>query len=121
MGYAGNFAATSGNTPPVATNRSGSPSLSRSTIPAPPHVSRLHAQPARHGCIVEITLAVVAVQDAGVVREVRLEQVEAAVEIVVADPHTHARLHIAILVQRDPAAHADLAERPVVIVAKQKA
>ena len=61
---------------------SGQPSLSRSTMPAPqPDEARLHAEPGSCGHVVEIALAIVAIEDVGVFGEVGLEEIEMAIEI----------------------------------------
>ncbi len=52
---------------------------------APADEPRLHADARADREIVEVALAVVAVQDVGVVGEMRLEDIEVAVEIVIAD------------------------------------
>ena len=71
--------------------------------------------------IVEVALAVVAIQHVRVVSEMGLEDVEVAVEIVVADCHSHAGLLDAVLAERDAAFERFLAKRAVVLVAKEPA
>ena len=71
--------------------------------------------------VVEVPLSVVAVEDVRVVGEVGLEDVDVAVEIVVADAQAHARLFHAVLAQRHAALERFLAERAVVLVAEEPA
>jgi hypothetical protein len=52
-------------------------------MPAAPNTALLDANPGAIGEVVEIALAVGAIQHIGVVGEVRLEQIEVVVEIVV--------------------------------------
>jgi len=87
---------------------------------SPAGVPRLHSQPRRHGHVVEIPLPVVAVEHAGVVAEVRLEDVQIAVQVVVADRQAHPRLFHPVSVQRHSAFQPDIRKRSVVIVAQQE-
>ena len=88
---------------------------------APADVARLHAEPRRPRHVVEVPLAVVVVEAVGVVGEMRLEEVEVPVEVVVADPHPHPRLLRAVLAERDAPQDALLAERSVMVVDEQQA
>ena len=51
----------------------------------------------------------------------RFENIQAAVQIVIADAHAHAGLLHAVFIQRDAAFEAHLGERAVVIVPEQEA
>ena len=70
---------------------------------SPADVARLDADAGADGDVVEVALAVVPVEDVRVVGEMRLEDVEVAVEVVVADADAHARLLHAIFAQRHAA------------------
>ena len=50
--------------------------------------------------VIEITLPIVVVKDVGVVQKMRFEKVKMSVQIVIADPDSHARLLHAIFAQR---------------------
>ena len=91
-------------------------------MPAPQPTNRVSTpMPARIVKSSKIALAVVAIQHVGVVGEMRLEDVEVAVEIVVADGDAHAGLLHPVLAQRDAALERFFAERAVVLVAKEPA
>ena len=81
-------------------------------------MSRRPGRPDRH--IVEVAFAVVPIEHVRVVREVRLDDVEIAVEIEVADAEAHAGLLHAVFVEGDAPLEAFLRERAIVIVAEQK-
>ena len=71
---------------------------------APADIAGLDADPGLDRHVVEEALAVAAIEAAGVVREVRLEQIDAAVEVVVvAGGDAHARLLQAVLAERHAA------------------
>ncbi len=86
--FAGNSGwrfSTSGKVCPATMNRSGSPSLSRSAIPAPQQTKRFStARPALAAHLFKVGLAHIAIQIGSVALKIGFEDVEAAVEIVVA-------------------------------------
>ena len=66
-------------------------------------------------------VAVVVIEAARIIGEVRLEEIEVTVEIVVADADAHAGLLGAVIAERDAPHDALLAKRPVVVVDEQQA
>ena len=64
----------------------------------PPDVTRLDAQTSPYGYVLEISFTFVAIKDVGVVGEMRLENVQIAVEIVIADADPHPGLLHAIFI-----------------------
>ena len=64
---------------------------------APLDVAVLHGQAGRGRRVLELPAAEVAVEGGDVVREVGLQEVEAAVAVVVAEGQAHPRLHVAHL------------------------
>ena len=86
---------------------------------APFDVAVLDRQPRGDGDVLEQSLAEIAIEGRDVVGEVRLEHVEQAVAVVVADRDTHARLGVAVLAVRRAALHGDVGERAVAVVAVQ--
>ena len=73
---------------------------------APFHVAVLDRQPRGGGHVLEQAFAEVAIQGGNVVGEVRLEQIEQAIAVVVADRHAHARLRVAVFAVGGAAFHA---------------
>ena len=63
----------------------------------PAHVAGLDPDPRAQRHVVEVPFPVIAVQHVGVIGKVRLEQVQAAAAVVVADRHAHAGLLGAVL------------------------
>ena len=101
-------------------NKSGSPSLSRSDhAGAPADEAILHRQPGSPAGFFEIGLAHVVVEVRGVAFEMCLEDIEAAVEIVVTDCDAHSGLFLSIFAVGDAAHGAFFAKGAVVIVQKQ--
>ena len=88
---------------------------------APPYIASFDAQAGADGDVVEVPFPVVAVEDIGIVGEVRFEDVEVSVEVVVADAHTHAGLFQPVFAERHPSFQTLLAKGAVVLVAKQPA
>src|SRR5207249_10647892 len=64
----------------------------------PPDVTRLDAQASPYGYVLEISFTFVAIKDVGVVGEMRLENVQIAVEMVIADADPHPGLLHAIFI-----------------------
>src|SRR2546428_6150834 len=62
---------------------------------APTHETRLHAQAACDRHVLEKILPLIAVEDAGVIGEMRLENIEIAIQVEVARAHSHAGLFVA--------------------------
>ena len=69
----------------------------------------------------KFAFAVVAIEAVGVFGEMRLEKIDVAVEIVVADADAHAGLLLSVIAERDAAHHAFFAKRAVVIVHEEEA
>src|SRR5439155_14848094 len=88
---------------------------------SPADESRLYADASANGEIIEVAFAIVAVQDVGVGGEMGFENIQVAVEIVVTNGDTHARLLHAVLAERDATFERLLAKRAVVLVAKEPA
>src|SRR5207342_2440392 len=65
-------------------------------------------------------LAIVAVENIGVIQEMRFEKVEVSVQIVVANPNAHARLLHAIFAQPYTAQDSFFTKRPISIVHEQE-
>ncbi len=64
-------------------------------------------------------ITVIAIEVAGIVREVRLENIEPPVAIVVGHGHAHSRLFVSILAVGASRHHSHVREGAIVIVAKQ--
>ena len=64
----------------------------------------------------KLPFAVVAVEDVGVVGEMRLEDVQVAVEIVIADAYAHAGLFQSVFAERRAALECLLAECAIVLL-----
>ena len=91
-------------------------------MPAPQLVNRVSTPTfARPRHLIEISLAVVAVEPAGISDEMGLEQVQMPIEVVVANADAHAGLLHAIVAERNAAHHAFFAKRAVMIVHEQQA
>ena len=88
---------------------------------APADEPSFDAQSGLDRLVVEHSRAVIAIENVGVVGEVRLEQVQIAVEIVIANSDSHARLLESVLAQGDAPFQALLLKRPVTEIAKQQA
>ena len=61
------------------------------------------------------------VKPVGVIGEMRLENVEMAVEIIIADPNAHTRLFHSIFTECNPAQHAFFRKTTFAVVHEQKA
>ena len=85
---------------------------------SPTDKSCLHAQAGRTVISSKMALPSLRYKDVRVVREMRLEKIQVAVQVEVADPDTHAGLLHPVLVQRDTPLQPLFRERAVVIVAK---
>src|SRR5262249_16814041 len=70
---------------------------------APSDETGLDAEAAANGAIVEGAFAVVAIENAGVIGEMRLENIQVAVQIEIADADSHSCLLDAVLIQRNAA------------------
>src|SRR5262249_7968572 len=88
---------------------------------APSNKTGLHTKSARNGHIVERIFSQIAVEDGGVVGEMRFQDVQIAVQVEIPDANSHSRLFVAIFVQSDAAFEADVFERAVVVIAEQEA
>src|SRR5947207_6385056 len=74
-----------------------------------------------HGCILEVPITNVSVQNVRIVRKMSLENVEIAVEVEIADRHSHAGLFHPVLVQRHTTHEPLLSKCAVVLVHEQQA
>src|SRR4030095_13727360 len=83
---------------------------------APPEPPRVQADAGREGAILAEPVAGVGIQRRRIAGEVRLEDVQGAVAIVVADRDAHAGLRLAVLAVGAARADGDVGERAVVIV-----
>ncbi len=88
---------------------------------APPQPPRVHAEPGVERPVLAEAVAAVRVERRGVAGEVRLDDVERAVAVEVADADAHARLRLAVLAERALGADADVLERAVAAVPEQRA
>src|ERR1039457_1009977 len=86
----------------------------------PTDEGRLHGKTCADGGVFETALAVIPVQNVSVVGEVRLEDIQVAVQVIIADSHAHAGLLHAILVQGHAALQADIGESAIAFVAHQE-
>src|SRR5262249_42891054 len=82
---------------------------------APAEVSAVAPQTSRDRRIVERAAAKIAIQRCRVIVEVRLDDVEPAVAVVVAGADAHARLRAAVGVERHASLQPDFRERPVAV------
>ena len=87
---------------------------------SPPQVLGVHRQVGADGLVAEKHLAFVAIQGMGVTGEVRLEEIEVAVPVVVAGGDSHARLFHAVEVVGRARNHAHFFECPVFLVVVEK-
>jgi hypothetical protein len=88
---------------------------------APAEPPRVEADAAGKRTILTGALAGVGVERRGVAGEVRLEDVERAVAIVVADRDAHSRLRLSILAVGAAGGNADVGERAIAVVVVQRA
>ena len=88
---------------------------------APAHEAILHRQPGSPAGFFEIGLAHVVIEVRGIAFEIGFEDIETAVEIVVAHGRAHPGLLLAIFTIGDAANGAFFAKRAVVIVQEQQA
>src|SRR5207244_5536479 len=70
---------------------------------APADVSGFNSQASANGHIVKIALAVIAVKNISIVGEIGLEDIQVAVQVIVANPNSHACLLHAVLTKSNPA------------------
>src|ERR1700722_4241037 len=70
--------------------------------------------------VVKIALAVVVIENVGIVGEIRFEKVEMAVKIVVAHADAHASLLHSVLVDGDAARHAFFTKGAIMIVLEEE-
>src|ERR1700721_2492878 len=106
-------------------NRSGRPSLSRSANPAPQQTKRVSTPGADGESVLECdvcqpALAVVLVKHAGVVGEMRFQNPERAVQLVVAHADAHPGLLGAIFAQRAAALQSFFGEGSVVAIPEKQ-
>src|SRR5207248_1074995 len=87
---------------------------------APADESRLHSEAGNVRHVFEVTLPVIPVQDIGVVGEMGLENVKSAIEVVIANSHTHAGLLFTVLVVSDAALEPDIRECAIVVIPEQE-
>src|SRR5205823_4142382 len=87
---------------------------------SPAYVSCFNPETRGPRGILKVPLPVVAIKDVGVVRKMRLEQIEVSVQVIIADANPHARLLHAIVAQGRTAQHAFFAKSSVTIVHEQK-
>src|SRR5450432_3039019 len=85
---------------------------------APRNILIVNADTRRERNITKGSVAVVVIEVAGVVREVRLEDVEPPVAVVVRYSHTHTRLFVAVLAIGATRNYCNIGEGAVVIVVK---
>ena len=88
---------------------------------SPANVTRLDGHLGLAGDVVEIAFAVVVIEHVGVVGEVRFEEIEVTVEVVVADADAHAGLLFAVVAEGHAAQDALFAESAVVIIHEEQA
>src|SRR5204863_6724860 len=74
-----------------------------------------------HGHVAKRSIAIVLRESMGVGAEMRFEDIEMSVVVVIANSQTHAALLTPVLVQRYPGLETALRERAVVIVAEEQA
>src|SRR6185369_7787832 len=88
---------------------------------APAYVAGLYADTGSASYVFEVGFAIVAIQTVRVFAEMRLEQIDVAVEIVIADADSHPGLFLAVFAKGHAAHDAFLAKCPIVIVHEQQA
>ena len=88
---------------------------------SPAGVLRFHANVRGQRYVRKISLAIVAIQTVGIVGKMRLEKIERAIEVIVADTNSHAGLFHPVLAEGDAAQQAFLAKRAVMIVHEKQA
>ena len=72
---------------------------------APADVACLNANLCRTSYVLKVALAIVVIEAIGVLCEVGFENIEMAVQIVIADPDSHAGLLHAVFAERHSAQH----------------
>src|SRR5580658_10251677 len=72
-------------------------------------------------CVGKSPIAVVAIEVASVVREVRLKNIEPSIAVVIADRNTHPCLLVAVFAVGAPGNNREVSKRAVVVVMKQNA
>src|SRR5690242_17896360 len=85
---------------------------------SPRHKSRFDSDARANCAVLEKTFAIVLVQNAGIVRQMGLEDIEMPVEIIIADSNAHAGLLVAVFVQSDAGLEPNISERPVPVVSE---
>src|SRR5580692_8595865 len=88
---------------------------------APGDVLVIDSDAGGEGYVVESAVSVVAVEVAGIVGEIRLEDIEPAIAVVVGNGHAHPCLLVAVFAACASSHYGDIGERSVVIVAKEDA
>jgi hypothetical protein len=88
---------------------------------SPIHVLRVDSQTRSNGYISEASTSSILIQVAGVVLEVRFEDVEPTVVVVIGDSYSHPGLLRSVLAECTPSDHTRFLEGPVVAILKEQA
>ena len=70
--------------------------------------------------VIEVSLAIVVIKAVGILRKVSLEQIEMAVQIVIAHSDAHSGLLHAVIAERYSAHYAFFPERSVMVIHEQQ-
>src|SRR5438034_4419816 len=88
---------------------------------APTHVTRLDPQARGRGGVLKVRLSIVTIKNVPIIGEVRLEDIEVPIQIIIAHCDAHARLRQAVVVQGHAPQKALFAKRSIVVVHEKKA
>src|SRR5215471_644789 len=86
----------------------------------PTGIAGFNADLHRSGYVIELTLAIVSVKAIGIPDKVGLEEIQMAVEVVVADANAHPRLFHSVFAQSDSTHDSFFAEGAVMVIHKKQ-